>query len=132
MSKVLIVEDSASQAAIISELVRGAGHEAVVCQDLTKGIAQVVKAINPDIVLVDLVLLGPDGKPMADGFQICREVKRVSKGAIGVVVVSAQGDEESAEWAMLQGADAFLQKPFVVKDLISVIDQVLALNPASE
>jgi len=126
MAKVLIVEDSASQAAIIAELVRGAGHDALICQDLTKGIAQILQSVSPDIVLVDLVLLGPDGKPVADGFQVCREIKRVSKGAIGVVVVSAQGDEDSAEWAMLQGADAFLQKPFVVTDLINVIDQILA------
>jgi twitching motility two-component system response regulator PilH len=125
MARVLIVEDSPTQAAIIADLVRGAGHEAIICQDLSRGIAQAIKPINADIALVDLVLLGPDGKPIADGFQVCREIKRVSKGTTGVVVVSAQGDEDSAEWAILQGADAFLQKPFMVSDLINVIDQVL-------
>lgn len=125
MAKVLIVEDSNAQAAIIAELVKGAGHNPVVCSDLSRGIAQVLKPINPDIVLLDLILLGADGKPMADGFQVCREIKKISKNKIGVIVISANADEDSAEWAVLQGADAFLQKPFVVEDLVTAMDQVL-------
>ena len=125
MAKVLIVEDSSSQAALMAELVTNAGHEAMVCTDISKGIAQVLKPINPEIVLLDLVLLGPDGKPMADGFQICREIKRISKNRIGVIVVSSKSDQDSAEWAILQGADAFLQKPFAIEDLIAVMGEVL-------
>lgn len=130
MPRVLIIEDSVSQAAIMQEIVRQAGHEAVLCPDLQKGIAQILRAINPAVVLVDLVLLGADGKPVADGFQICREVKRVSKGQSKVIVVSSKDAEETAEWASLQGADAYLQKPFAVEDLVSVIDEVLGQNPA--
>lgn len=125
MARVLIIEDSPTQAAIIADIVKSAGHEAVVCSDVSKGINQVIKPVNPDLVLLDLVLLGPDGKPMGDGFQICREIKRVSKNTVPVVVVSSKGDEESAEWAILQGADAFLQKPFAVEDLLAVLAQVL-------
>lgn len=126
MAKVLIVEDSESQAAIISEIVKEAGHEAMLCPDLRRGISQTVMALHPDIVLLDLILVDAQGKPLQDGFQMCREIKRVSKNKIGVVVVSAKGDEESSQWAIMQGADAFLQKPFVVDDLIAVMNKVLA------
>lgn len=125
MAKILIIEDSNSQAAIIADIVRSAGHEPVHCGDLSKGISQIIKPINPDLVLLDLVLLGPDGKVVADGFQVCREIKRVTKNTVPVVVVSAKGDDESTEWAILQGADAFLQKPFAVEDLLSVVGQFL-------
>lgn len=128
MAKILIVEDSPSQAAIIANLVREAGHDPVVCTDITRGIAQIMKPINPDVVLLDLVLLGPDGKPQGDGFQVCREVKRVSKNKVGVIIVSSKSDEDSAEWAVLQGADAFLKKPFKVEELIGVLTQVLELG----
>lgn len=126
MAKVLIVEDSRSQAAIIAEIVRNAGHDPLVCADVSTGVVQMVASANPEIVLLDLILLGPDGKPTADGFQVCREIKRTSNNRIKVVVVSAKGDEDSAEWAMMQGADAFLQKPFAMQDLVSVMTQVLA------
>lgn len=125
MARVLIVEDSKSQAAIIAEIVRKAGHEPAVCAEISTGVVQTVQSFNPEIVLLDLVLLGPDGKPSADGFQICREVKRFSQNRIKVVVVSAKGDEDSAEWALLQGADAFLQKPFAVEDLVTVMSQMI-------
>lgn len=125
MSKILIIEDSPAQAAIIAEIVTQAGHDAVVVSDVSKGVAQILKSSKPEIVLLDLVLLGPNGKPIADGFQICREIKRVSKDSIGVIIVSSKSDDESTEWAMLQGADAFLQKPFAVEDLIAVLETVI-------
>ena len=81
---------------------------------------------NPDLVLLDLTLLGPDGKPVGDGFQICKEIKRLTKNSVAVVVVSAKEDDTSSEWAIMQGADAFLQKPFAVEDLLGVMREALA------
>ncbi|NDC38676.1 MAG: DNA-binding response regulator, partial [Proteobacteria bacterium] len=94
MAKVLIVEDSKSQAAIIAEIVRKAGHDSTICSEISSSLVQTIQSNNPDVVLLDLVLLGPDGTPRADGFQVCREVKRISLNRIKVVVVSAKGDEE--------------------------------------
>ena len=127
MAKVLIVEDSPAQAAIIAEIVRDAGHEPQVCKEFHKGVSSIFAAGVPDLVLLDLVLLGPDGKPVGDGFQLCREIKRVTKNTVAVIVVSAQEDDASAEWALMQGADAFLQKPFAVDSLLSVMREALAV-----
>lgn len=128
----LIIEDSKSQAAMMAQIVEAAGHVAIGCPDLTKGAAQAIRPLNPDIVLLDLVLLGPDGKPIADGFQVCREIKRVFGNKVGVIVVSSKGDDESAEWAVLQGADAFLQKPFAVEDLVAIMGEVLTKTGKTE
>ena len=125
MARVLIIEDSPSQATLISSIVSEAGHEPILAPDPSKGIAQTMLSANPDVVLLDLVLLNAEGKQVADGFQLCREIKRVSNGRTAVVIVSSKGDEDSTQWAMLQGADAFLQKPFVVEDLVEVINEVL-------
>ena len=121
--KVLILEDSPSQAAIIASIVETAGHSPVVYNDVQSGISQMLTKEQPDLVLLDLMLLDESGKPIADGFQICGEIKR--SASIPVIVVSAQGDEDSCEWAILQGADAFLQKPFAPEDLKSVMAEVL-------
>jgi DNA-binding response OmpR family regulator len=127
MARVLIVEDSPAQAAIIAEIVTEAGHDALVCREYTKGVAAMLQPATPDLVLLDLTLLGPDGKPLGDGFQICREIKRLTKNSVAVVVVSAKEDETSSEWALMQGADAYLQKPFAVEDLVSVMREALAV-----
>lgn len=130
MARVLIVEDSNSQAAVISEIVREAGHEPLICGSLNKGMGHVIKTQSPDIVLLDLILLGPDGRVIADGFQLCREIKKASNNKVGVIIVSSKADDDSAEWAELQGADAFLQKPFAIDDLVEVMGEVLAKKPA--
>lgn len=122
--KVLILEDSPSQAAVIASIVEETGNIPCVYTDLPTGISQILSKEQPSLVLLDLMLLGPDGKPIADGFQICREIKR-AREPIPVVVVSAEGDDDACEWAILQGADAFLQKPFAPEDLKQVIDDVL-------
>lgn len=122
--KVLIVEDSPSQAAIIAGIVTQTGHCPAVYTDITSGIGQILLKEKPDLVLLDLMLLGPGGKPMADGFQVCREIKRVMPET-PVVVITAEEDDDACEWAILQGADAYLQKPFAADDLTQVISEVL-------
>ncbi len=124
-AKILIVEDSPTQAAIIANVVKETGHEPAVYSDLMMGIQQILTKEKPDLVLLDLRLLDADGNPMADGFQVCREIKRFAK-ELPVVVVSAEGDAEACEWAIMQGADAYLQKPFVVDDLTNIIQQNLS------
>jgi DNA-binding response OmpR family regulator len=127
MARVLIVEDSPAQAAIIAEIVKEAGHDALVCREYTKGVGAMLQPSTPDLVLLDLTLLGHDGKPIGDGFQICREIKRLTKNSVAVVVVSAKEDDTSAEWALMQGADAYLQKPFAVEDLVAVMREALSV-----
>ncbi len=123
-AKVLVIEDSPTQSAIIADVVRQAGHEPRVYNSLPTGIAQILSKEKPDLVLLDLRLLDSEGNLAADGFQICREIKR-SEHSVPVVVVSAEGDDDACEWAILQGADAYLQKPFVQADLTAIMAQVL-------
>jgi len=122
--KVLIVEDSPAQAAVISELVKQIGFSPVVYTTLPTGIAQILSKEKPELVLLDLMLLDAQGKPMADGFQICREVKRAMPST-PVIVITAEEDDDACEWAILQGADAFLQKPFNPDSLLDAITNVL-------
>lgn len=121
--KVLIVEDSLSQSAVIADIVRRAGYTPVVYNEVSAGISQILNKEDPSLVLLDLRLLDAEGNQVADGFQICKEIKR-SPQKPPVIVVSAEGDDEACEWALLQGADGFLQKPFAVQDLLEVINQI--------
>ncbi len=124
LSKVLIIEDSISQSAILADIVRQAGHQPAVYNSLPTGISQIVLKEQPAVVLLDLKLADEDGVQIADGFQLCREIKK-SPLKPAVIVITAEDDEEAAEWALLQGADAFLQKPFNLSDLTSILEEIL-------
>lgn len=129
--RVLIIEDSPSQATIIASVVKEMGHIPIVYSQLPMGITQILAKESPDLVLLDLRLLDSEGNPMADGFQLCREMKR-SNPDLPVIVVSAEGEEDACEWALIQGADAFLQKPFVIEDLTRIMSEVLEQGVETE
>lgn len=127
MTRILIVEDSHSQSAIIADIVSQAGHEPIVYNTLPTGISQILLKEQPALVLLDLRLTDSEGTEVADGFQICREIKK-SPLHPAVIVITAEGDQEACEWALLQGADAYLQKPFRLEDLTVIMDEILGTN----
>lgn len=118
--RVLIVEDSQAQSALIASIVEQAGYKPIVYNDITTGIGQILTRETPDIVLLDLNLVTPQGVQMADGFQVCRQIKRQCPN-VPVIIVTSEGEDEACEWAFLQGADAFFQKPFSPTELTKLI-----------
>lgn len=122
--RVLIVEDSATQAAVIAELVEGLGFCPIVYTELPVGITQILSKEKPNLVLLDLRLVDNSGKQFADGFHVCREIKRIDP-SLPVIIVTSEGDDEACQWAFLQGANAYLQKPFVATEFAKVVEQVL-------
>ena len=120
MATILIVEDSPAQAALIAEMVTAAGHAAHKCLDPGTPVEILLSTLSPHLVLLDLILESPDGRPVTDGFRLCRDIKRAAPN-LPIVILSAREDSGAAEWAALQGADAFLQKPFACTDLLATI-----------
>ena len=121
--KILIIEDSPTQATVISGIVSSLGYVPAVYHSIPTSVEQLLEIEAPDLVLLDLRLLDVEGAPVGDGFQICKEIKRVNKD-LTVFIVSSEPIDEAGEWARLQGADAFLQKPFVPDDLRALIQSV--------
>jgi len=120
---ILIIEDSPTQSAVIAGIVSELGLEPRVYHSLPQGVSQLLSEVDPQLVLLDLKLLDSNGKSIGDGFQICREIKR-NNSEIPVVIVSSEEVSEAGEWARLQGADAYLQKPFVPEDLKKLLREL--------
>lgn len=75
--------------------------------------------LNPDAELPDLLLLDI-WMPEIDGKTLCKELKSLDRTKnLPIVIISAikNIEEESIE----AGADAYLAKPFDVKDLLAVV-----------
>lgn len=115
-SKILIIEDSPVQRAVIANVVKELGFIPVLVENFDSSLMNLVREDDFFVVLLDLMLQNDDGVTIMDGFELCAEMKQQRQG-IKVVVVSAEGDEDAREFAMLQGADGFIAKPFRVDDL---------------
>jgi DNA-binding response OmpR family regulator len=70
-----------------------------------------------DVVLIDLML------PGMDGFECCRRLRRVS--AVPVIMVTARTDTHDVVAGLEAGADDYVTKPFVVKELAARIRALL-------
>ncbi len=80
---------------------------------------------DPDLVILDL------GLPDHEGFEILPRLKRLRKNnPIPVVVLTVRKEQESRDKAEKLGADAYITKPFVMDELIHIIDEQLHRQPA--
>ena len=104
--KVLLIEDSATDAAIINEVVKNNGFEIMVAQTAKEGFEKALE-LKPDLILLDLML------PDESGFSLCsriRKDKRLGEKLL-IVVVSIKNDAKDIERAFAAGADDYVIKP---------------------
>ena len=76
-----------------------------------------VKESPPDIVLLDLML------PDRDGFSVCRAIRRGSD--VPVIMVTARTDSHDVVAGLESGADDYVTKPLVAKELAARIRALL-------
>jgi two-component system, OmpR family, KDP operon response regulator KdpE len=111
-----VVEDDPNIVDLVRSnlLVRGF---AVTVSRTGDGVIEQVRADQPDLVLLDLML------PDADGFDLCRELRAGS--SVGIIVVSARRGEQDKVRALNLGADDYLTKPFGIDELLARVTALL-------
>jgi DNA-binding response OmpR family regulator len=84
----------------------------------------VLRREPPDVVLLDLML------PDRDGFAVCREIRRTSD--VPVIMVTARTDSHDVVAGLEAGADDYVTKPLVAKELSARIRALLRrVEPAT-
>ena len=115
-TKVLIVDDDVNIAELIRLCLEKEGYVTVVANDGMKAIEK-FKSEAPNLVLLDVMM------PKVDGWQVCREVRRVSN--IPIIMLTAKGDTFDKVLGLELGADDYMVKPFESKELIARIKAVM-------
>jgi len=119
MARILLIEDSPTDTAVLSQLLERNGHQVLASGSAEDGIAMCKREL-PDLVIMDVVL------PGMNGFQATRALSRdPDTSHIPVVIVSTKGMETDRAWGMRQGARGYLVKPPNEADLIGSIDGLL-------
>ncbi len=105
---VLIIEDDDRIRRVVSITLRREGLEVTEAGSGEEGLARLAERPY-DIVLLDLVL------PGRSGFEVCREIRRVS--TTPVIMVTARADSSDVIAGLEAGADDYVTKPFVAEEL---------------
>ena len=119
MARILLIEDSPTEAAVMSQLLERNGHQVTTSGSAEDGIAS-CKRDKPDLVLMDVVL------PGMNGFQATRALSRDEKTSnIPVLIVSTKGLDTDRVWGMRQGAKDYFVKPPREAELIERINALV-------
>lgn len=113
--KILIVEDSPTQAEIFKSMLKGAGYNVIIANTGEEGL-KILELESPDLVMLDLIL------PGINGYEVCKKIKANPKHKhIPVVVVTIVPEEEAKNRVMELGALDFITKPVNEEILIKTV-----------
>lgn len=119
MARLLIAEDSPSQAREIQFLLEDAAFEVELCANGARALEAIARRA-PDLVLTDLQM------PELDGLELVEAVRK-RFAAVPVVLMTAHGSEELAVEALQRGAASYVPKRRLDAELVPTLRRVLAL-----
>jgi len=103
--KVLIIEDSRIDAAIVKDLLESSNVITEVAKDGEDGL-KAAQSLKPDLIILDLML------PGMSGFEVCEKLKKNPKTSRSTVVILTVRDEvDDINKAFRAGADDYIIKP---------------------
>ena len=119
-ANILVVEDEPKLAALLRDYLQAEGHR-VTC--LTDGLVVVpaVRAREPQLILLDIML------PGRDGLDICRELRTFSE--VPIMLITARVEEVDRLLGLDLGADDYICKPFSPREVMARVRAVLRRRP---
>ena len=113
---ILIVEGEPKLAALLQDYLKDAGYEATCLSDGRKVVPR-VRAKQPDLILLNLIL------PGRDGLDICQEIRSFSD--VPVIMVTMRIEEIDRLLGLEIGADDYICKPFTGREVVARIRTIL-------
>ena len=119
MPRVLVVEDSPTQASEVRFLLEDAGFDVDIAVDGVEALSSLSERL-PDLIVTDLQM------PRMDGLALVQAV-RSEHPTVPVVLVTAHGSEEIAARALRCGAASYVPKRDLGQDLVPAVRQIVAM-----
>jgi len=108
--KIVVVDDEKPIADILEFNLKKEGYDVHVAYDGDDAV-ELIYEVQPDIVLLDIML------PGRDGMEVCREVRK--KYDMPIIMLTAKDSEIDKVLGLELGADDYVTKPFSTRELIA-------------
>jgi two-component system alkaline phosphatase synthesis response regulator PhoP len=115
-AKILVVDDEPAIAELIEFNLTKAGYQVEVADNGTDGL-ELFRRVQPDLVILDVML------PGMDGLEVCRHIRAESK--VPVLFLSARKEELDRVLGLEMGGDDYITKPFSPRELVARVKAVL-------
>lgn len=114
---ILVVDDEAELLEMVKSIFERAGFTQVLTAASGEAALKMCKEKQPDMVILDVMM------PGMDGFATLRELRKTSK--VPVLMLTARGEAEDKFEGFENGADDYLLKPFLPKELLFRVQAIL-------
>jgi DNA-binding response OmpR family regulator len=114
--EVLIVDDEPGITRLITMYLEREGFQTASARTGAEAL-EMVADLKPSLVVLDIML------PDVDGWEVCREIRRSSDVPI-IMLTAREGDEDKIVGLEL-GADDYVTKPFVPRELVARVKAIL-------
>jgi len=113
---ILIVEDDRNTAALVATYLEREGFSTRQAHDGREALA-LARRLAPGFVILDVML------PGADGWEICRELRKFSD--VPILMLTAREEEIDRVLGLSLGADDYVVKPFSPRELVERVKAIL-------
>ncbi|MEL0539077.1 response regulator transcription factor [Staphylococcus debuckii] len=115
--KILVVDDEQSIVTLLKYNLETAGYIVEVAYDGEEAL-QKVNAVQPDLVVLDVML------PKLDGIEVCKTI-RSDKNLVPILMLTAKDDEFDRVLGLELGADDYMTKPFSPREVVARVKAIL-------
>ena len=115
MVKVLVVEDETSIREMIALNLRRSGMEVLEAGSAEEGLTLLEQTPGCSAAILEVML------PGMNGFSLCETIRRTNQ-KIGIIILSAKGQEQDKIRGLSIGADDYMTKPFSVSELLARVE----------
>ena len=115
-TKIMVVDDDPNIRELVRLYLEKEGFE-VTCAERGDEAVKMFRATPPNLMLLDVML------PGMDGWQVCREVRKISN--IPIIMLTAKDETFDKVLGLELGADDYIVKPFDMKELVARIKAVI-------
>jgi DNA-binding response OmpR family regulator len=119
----MLVDDDARLREIVGMALEGEGY-GVVSSETGREALRALEHEEPDLLILDVML------PDMDGFELCREIRR--DRLVPILMLTAKTDTVDVVVGLESGADDYVTKPFVTKELVARIRALLRRTRGAE
>ncbi len=110
--KILVVDDEKPIVEILKLNLQKENYEVYEAYDGEEALLK-VKSVQPDLILLDVML------PKIDGFTVCRKIRETS--TVPILMLTAREEEVDKVLGLELGADDYITKPFSIRELMARI-----------
>ena len=114
--RILVVDDDTNICELLRLYLEKEGYEVAIANNGADAVTA-FRELSPSLMLLDIML------PVLDGWQVCREVRKISDKPI--IMLTAKGETFDKVLGFELGADDYVVKPFDAKEVMARVKAVL-------